>query len=45
VELDLLLRQPSPSTITGTGTMHLRYVTADDRSIGSVVIQSGTRTQ
>jgi len=42
-ELDLTLRQSSPSTITGTGTLHLRFNTPDDRSIGSVVIQSGTR--
>jgi hypothetical protein len=44
-ELDLLLRQTSSSTITGTGTLHLRFGTTDDRSIGSVVIRSGTRTQ
>jgi hypothetical protein len=45
LELNLLLRHASSSTITGTGTLHLRFGTLDDRSIGSVVIQSGTRTQ
>ena len=45
LELNLLLRHDSSSTITGTGTLHLRFGTNDDRSIGSVVIQSGTRAQ
>jgi Carboxypeptidase regulatory-like domain len=44
-ELDLVLRQATSSTITGTGTIHLRYGTTDDRSVGSVVVRSGTRTQ
>jgi hypothetical protein len=44
VELDLVLHQPSASTITGTGTIHLRSVYVDN-SIGSVVVQSGTRAQ
>jgi hypothetical protein len=44
-ELDLLLRQASSSTITGTGTLRLRFGAPDDRSIGSIVIRSGTRTQ
>jgi hypothetical protein len=45
VELDLLLRLPSSTTIMGSGTIHLRYGTVDDRSIGTVVIRSGTRPQ
>jgi hypothetical protein len=44
-KLDLSLRQASSTTISGTGTIHLRFGTLDDRSIGSVFIQSGTRVQ
>src|SRR5262245_20905845 len=44
-ELDLLISQNSSSTITGSGAIHLRYGAPDDRSIGTVVIRSGTRAQ
>jgi len=45
VQLDLQLRQASSATMTGAGTIHLRFGTPDDRSVGNVAIRSGSRAQ